>query len=145
MSPEQQQQARAIAFLATTTRPVGATRWDAEGVYAHVARLMERGLSTYEVAARALAHAQDAKAKTPGVIATPPKHTPETNPTRYPPKTADECGAHPGQWAGACAVCLGPKVHDEEPGDRDLHPRHQPDPDAATHVARLRALARGEH
>jgi hypothetical protein len=106
-------QQAALVHLAVTTRPHGSSVWDAAGVAAHVARLVERGLSAQEVINRALGHAWDRNAKTPGVLATPVRMAGQveaSNPTPYPTTRADECRLHPGQPVDTCRACAADRL-----------------------------------
>jgi len=100
-----EQDARAIAYLAGRLRDEthGAAKWDQPGIWAIVSGLIGRNLAvTIEQVTR---HAADPEAKTPGAILRP--FTPEApgrQPAR-PPKRADECPHHPGQWSGSCGGC----------------------------------------
>lgn len=61
-----EQQARALAFLATSCRPHGASRWDEAGVLAAIAKVKHLALADVMLAvARA---ADDRELKTPGAI-----------------------------------------------------------------------------
>lgn len=60
------QQIRAIAFLAAQCRPSGAPRWDESGVVASIAKV--RHLALGDVILATIRAAQQADAKTPGVI-----------------------------------------------------------------------------
>ena len=60
------QQMRAIAFLAASVRPHGARRWDEAGIVASLAKV--RHLSLGDVVLAAIRAAQQHDAQTPGVI-----------------------------------------------------------------------------
>lgn len=74
------QQARAIAFLAAAARPIGARRWDEAGIVANVLKVRDRALSTVVIAT--MQAAEDRNAVSPGVIPTAGPHwrTPESSP-----------------------------------------------------------------
>jgi len=65
--PLTDQDIRALVHLATACRPNGAPRWDEAGIYASIAKV--RNLHLADVALAVIRAADDAGAKTPGVIA----------------------------------------------------------------------------
>lgn len=116
MTPDEQNW---LTWGAIRHRPNGATRWHEAGTRAAIAKHCATwGLP--EATAHVLAHARDPKANTPNVIAS--RYTPDNEPQvgghRHPPRIADECPEHAGQYASACSGCaaddLGPR--DEDPG-----------------------------
>lgn len=82
-------QARMLTALAVACRPVGAPRWDDEGVFRAIGRIQTWSLPI--VIEHVIRHAADAKAKTPGVIGS--SHTPAElgMPTSTPPRKAEQC------------------------------------------------------
>lgn len=94
--PADDQQLRAIAFLATSCRPHGARKWDESGIYAKLAEVRDRSLGSVIIAA--IQAAEDRGAETPGVIPKPGPHwrTPESAPVT----SADRVPAD-----GHCATC----------------------------------------
>ena len=114
--PTTDQDARALTYLAKRLREEthGANRWDEAGIYAIVAKLTGRNLAL--VVEQVTRHAADVDAKTPGAINRP--FTPEApKANRWePPKAADQCPHHPGQWATSCGGCVADKhAADETP------------------------------
>ncbi len=65
--PLTDQDIRALTFLAARCRPRGAPRWDDHGIAAAIAKVRHLHLS--DVALSVIRAADDADAKTPGVIA----------------------------------------------------------------------------
>ena len=93
---------------------------------------------------RVTRHARDAEARTPGAIERPfVPDAPKSAGVRYPPKGADECPRHVGEWVDACRICNAPRAVDEEPEDRTAR-RTERTSNYAEHVQTLRALARKE-
>ncbi|MBA3782856.1 MAG: hypothetical protein H0X12_13520 [Nocardioides sp.] len=95
--PVTEQQARAIAFLAVSARPHGATRWDEAGVYANVLKVADRSLGSVVIAT--MQAAEDRKAQSPGVIPASgphwrnPESAPSSQRTPYDPMTfCGTCG-----------------------------------------------------
>jgi len=85
-----------LAALAIACRPHGAPRWDEAGVVATIAKL--NGLLLADVAHAVLRAAEDATAKTPGVIAaTTSIHWRERSPHHTAPR-------EPHAWE-ACTTC----------------------------------------
>lgn len=70
--PVTDQQARAIAFLASAVRPHRAATWDEAGIVANIAKVRDRELAT--VALAVIRAAADREAKSPGVIPTNGPH-----------------------------------------------------------------------
>ena len=91
--PVTKDQAHMLASLAVACRPRGAPHWDEAGVVAAIAKL--NGLLLADVAHAVLRAAEDATAKTPGVItATSSIHWRERSPhhtTPLPPKAGEFC------------------------------------------------------
>ena len=121
-----------LTWGAIQHRPHGAPKWDEAGTRALIERCC--GSWSLDVATlHVLAHARDPKAKTPGVITgTAPSAEPQKTP-RYPPKAADECATHPGEWLDACRICAGPKAAD---GDEKPRPTERRPPSEAYQRAR---------
>jgi hypothetical protein len=65
--PLTDQDIRALVHLAVACRPKGAPRWDEQGIFASIAKV--RQLHLADVALAVIRAADDAGAKTPGVIA----------------------------------------------------------------------------
>lgn len=65
--PLNDQDIRALTYLAGRCRPTGAPRWDDAGIAAAIAKV--RHLHLADVALSVIRAADDAKAQTPGVIA----------------------------------------------------------------------------
>jgi hypothetical protein len=83
-------QARMLTALAVACRPVGASRWDDEGVFRSIGKIQHWSLPI--VIEHVIRHAADPKAKTPGVIGS--SHTPAElgMPTATPPRKHEQCG-----------------------------------------------------
>ena len=94
--PVTDQQARAIAFLAASVRPHGASRWDEGGIYANVMKVADRQLSTVVIAV--MQAAEDRGALSPGVI-------PTTGPHWRDPGSAPKPATRPWSAAEFCHVC----------------------------------------
>lgn len=97
-------QARMLTALAIACRPVGAPTWDEEGTFRAIGKIAQWPIGM--VCEHVIAHAQDAKAKTPGVIGS--SYKPEVSAgtaKRGNPKRDQECPDHPGQWPDNCAGC----------------------------------------
>lgn len=134
------QEIRWLTWGAIAHRPAHSPRWDEPGTLKAITEVC--GTWTLEVATtHVLAHARDAKAKTPYAITGNPPANEAQRPPRYPPKAADECRNHPGEWADQCRICHGPQVADEQPGDRDTRPGRS---NVSERVAELRRLKAGE-
>lgn len=137
-----EQDLRALAYLAQRLRAEthGAGKWDEAGLWPVLKRLEGHNLAlTIE---RVTRHAADPQARTPAAIERPfVPEAPTSSGHRYPAKPDDECRIHVGEWAETCRMCAADRLAGDE-----TPPRRQPPAatDAATHVARLRALARGE-
>lgn len=120
-------------------RPAGAPQWDEQGTL----KAITDCCGTWDLATateHVLAHARDPQAKTPFAIrgAAPSSTTPERA-AYYPPKPAESCRVHPGEWVGSCRICRGPKTVDEEPGDRPTR-RQEASRRAGEHIAALRLI-----
>jgi hypothetical protein len=103
--PVNQQQMRAIAFLAAAARPNGAKAWDEDGIVANIAKVADRSLGAVVIAV--MQAAKDRNAQTPGVIASAGPHwrNPETAPTAA--KVAYDANGFCstcGQTAATCRV-----------------------------------------
>lgn len=100
--PVNEQQQRALAFLAVACRPHGAPHWDEAGVMASIAKVAH--LSLADVILAVTRAADDRDAKTPGVI---PKlnapHWRERNPDR--PKQRE-----PYDPTTYCGICGKPEA-----------------------------------
>lgn len=64
--PLNDQDIRALTYLAGRCRPLGAPRWDEAGIFAAITKV--RHLAMDDVALSVIRAAADAKAQTPGVI-----------------------------------------------------------------------------
>lgn len=84
--PVNEQQARAITFLAMAARPTGAPRWDEGGVYANVMKVADRAVGAVTIAV--IQAAEDRNAQSPGVIPTNGPHwrDPAAAPTEERPR-----------------------------------------------------------
>jgi hypothetical protein len=122
-------QQQSLVHLAVTTRPHGSSTWDAAGVAAHVAALVNKGLSAQEVINRTLGHAWDRNARTPGVLATPVRMAGQveaSNPVPYPAKRADECRLHPGQSIDSCRACAADALVEDKTPIPNVARRYEP-------------------
>lgn len=111
------QELRAIHFLALRVRKVtaGAGPWDADGLMSNLRKIADRNL--HMTIEHVLRHAADPNAKTPGVLAgsyTPVAPTPTRRTS--PPKRAEECRTHIGQYADNCGGCNADRL--AEPADQ---------------------------
>lgn len=70
--PVTDQQARALAFIASAVRPHRASTWDEAGIVANIAKVRDRDLAA--VALAVIRAASDREAKSPGVIPTNGPH-----------------------------------------------------------------------
>lgn len=134
-----EQEIRWLTWGATQMRPHGAPKWDEPGTLKAISDhcgTWDLGTATEHV----LAHARDPKARTPLAIrGTAPLSTAPERLPYSPPKSENACVVHPGEWVGSCRICRGPRVVDEEPGDRPARPRPATT-DQSTHVAEARRL-----
>lgn len=114
-----EQQMRAIAFIAARCRPSGAKAWDEPGIVANLRKLAHVNLA--EVTMATIRAASNRQAENPGVI---PVMTGEhwrekvsDSPRPHPPRRDEECHAHPGQRATNCGGCRADHQRgDESPG-----------------------------
>lgn len=136
-----EQDLRALAYLAQRLRTEthGAAKWDHAGLWPVLKRLEGHNLAlTIE---RVTRHAADPDARTPAAIERPfVPEAPKATGVRYPPKAADECRLHPGEWATSCRACAG----DALAGDPKRPTRAPRTGDYSERVAELRAAMRGE-
>ena len=104
---------RWLTWGAIHHRPHGAPKWDEPGT---AQAIRERcGNWELDVATQhVLAHARDPKARTPFAIKGTAPSTEPTRAPRRPPKPADECRLHLGEWADACRICMAPKAIDDD-------------------------------
>lgn len=115
-----QQQQRAIAYLAARMRPTGSTPWDEPGIVASLAPLAHMQLA--EVVMAVTRAASNPAAKTPGVIAVVTgehwreRVTPRT--AVRPPKRGEECEHHPGRFGDNCAGCAADRLAGDRPPPR---------------------------
>lgn len=140
------QQIRAIAFLAARCRPTGSKPWDEAGIAANLRKIAH--VDSAEVIIATIRAATNRKADTPGVIPNMTgehwrERVTERQPAR-PPRREDECKTHAGQWADSCGGCrVGdlPGYGDDEP---DPHPFSHADAAFDASLARAQlALVRG--
>lgn len=140
--PTTKRDIQALHYLAQRLRDEthGAGKWHDNGLIAVLAKLEGRNLA--DTIERVTRHAADKDARTPAAIERPfvPPPSQSERGHRYPPKAADECRTHPGQgqWSDSCAICLGPKPVDEEPGDRATRPQQTPPTDRSDLLAAAR-------
>lgn len=135
MSSLDDRQVQALAFLASTTRPRGATRWDAPGLVAFIRKLLDRGLSAQEIVDRTMRHAWDPHAKTPGVLLSPAHTEPDKgNPVIYPARRGEDCKLHAGERREHCRACAADRLV----GDTTSPPNLHRDVDLAPVVAELK-------
>ena len=137
-----QQQIRALAYLAARMRPSGSTPWDEPGVVAALAKVAHLNLA--EVVMATTRAATNPDVKSPGVI---PVLTGEHWRERVVPRTHP----HPLRPEEACRRCGGIKGdchctrerlaadHDDDPNPRA---DHTTDPRALAHAEMARAKAR---
>jgi len=94
------QQIRALAFLAKSCRPTGARRWDEAGIVAAIAQVRSRSLP--EVAMAVIRAASDRDCQTPGVIPSNGSHWAESVSVRPAVVESAPVGTR-------CTVCGNPK------------------------------------
>lgn len=87
--------------------------WDTPGILANIGKVKQ--LNAWEVAHALLRLAENPKAESPGALATTGgehwrERAREGGTVRRPPKKADECRTHPGQWATHCGPCATDKL-----------------------------------
>jgi len=116
-----EQQIRALAFLAARVRPRGAKPWDEAGIAANVRKVAHVQLA--EVVMATIRAAANDKADSPGVIPNlggehwREKVAPTT--AKRPPRISEECHYHPGQFADNCGGCHADELAgDEKPPAR---------------------------
>lgn len=90
------QQIRAIAFLAARCRPTGATPWDEPGIVANLRKVTHLNLA--EVVIATVRAAANREAASPGVIAV-------TNGEHWREKVAERPRPHPPRRDEQCTVC----------------------------------------
>lgn len=135
------QELRALHFLALRVRRAtsGAGPWDADGLMTNLRKIADRNL--HLTVEHVLRHAADPNAKTPGVIVgsfTP--EAPKATPKLHPPKKADECRHHPGQYPPPyCGPCA---TEGRAWGDDQATPTSPADREAS--LAACREALRGE-
>lgn len=103
--PVNEQQARAIAFLAVAARPHGASRWEEAGVLANIAKIRDRNLASVVIAV--MQAAEDRGATTPGVIPTAGPHW--RDPGSAPPPPSE-----PYDRETYCGTCSEPRHRCEQ-------------------------------
>lgn len=135
MTPDQ---IRWLTWGAIQHRPSGAPKWDEPGT--HKAISDHCGTWGLEVATEhVLAHARDAKARTPFAIKGNKPHTEPTAGPRFPARAGvDECRYHRGEYEAACRACAADKLAGDEPPEP--YAEVAPPEVVAAHVAELRAL-----
>lgn len=99
--PVTEQQARAIAFLASSVRPHGAPRWDEAGIYANVLKVRDRSLGSVVIAT--IQAAEDRNAQSPGVL-------PSAGPHWRNPETAPRTGPNTWEPDKVCTTCSRPEA-----------------------------------
>jgi hypothetical protein len=118
------QQLRAIAYLTLAARPVGAPRWDEQGVLANLAKCRDRSVAALTIAA--VQAAEDRGAATPGVIPTPGPHWRQPTPAEatQPREVFDR--------ATFCGVCSEPQDRCQArwEGDHEFVPKAKLPPGA---------------
>lgn len=121
-----------LTWGAVQHRPSGAPKWDEPGT--HKAITEHCGAWGIDVATQhVLAHARDAKARTPFAIKGNPPHTEPSKAARQPAKPgADECRAHAGEWATSCRSCAADRLANDAPAP--IH-RQKPPAEVATRGA----------
>jgi hypothetical protein len=126
MTPEQ---INWLTWGAVQHRPHGAPRWDEPGTRAAIVE--HCGSWGIDIATQhVLAHARDAKAKTPFVIKGKAPHNEPTSAARQPAKPGgDECPMHPGEYAAACRSCAADRLA----GDESTRPQRQKAPADVAH------------
>ena len=138
MTPDQ---LRWLTWGAIQHRPHGAPKWDEPGTAKAIAD--HCGTWDLDVATtHVLAHARDPKARTPFAIkGLAPSSTEPVRHVRQPPKIADECRRHPGEWADHCRACAGDRLAGEAAGEAGERRRST---HTSERIAELRAALRGE-
>lgn len=123
----------------------GCKIWDKQGTDVIFARELV-GMNFQTAVELVVAHSVDPDAKTPAAIKRPFK--PDTSAARKrsgPPKRAEECPHHPGQYADNCGGCHADELADDDPDAEspaeDL--AKQALPNALTGPAAVRAALRG--
>lgn len=128
-----QQQQRALAYLAARMRPTGASPWDEPGIVAALAKVQHLALP--DVAMATIRAAANADAKTPGVIPNLAGEHWRERVTRSevfrPPHRGEHCHLC-GKWREACVCSDGPTLRPDAPS-----------PNVDDHIQRLRELVRG--
>jgi phage tail protein X len=124
------QELRAISWLACRARPVGARRWDEAKVFTEAAKVRERSLSA--VALAVLRAAADRNAERPEVISSAGSHWGDTIvPGAFVPRAAPT--------GTRCTVC-GKAAHTGHEDHPFTLPAEKPDPETvAAKVAALKA------
>lgn len=136
MTPDQ---IRWLTWGAIQHRPHGAPKWDEPGT--HKAIVDHCGSWGLEVATEhVLAHARDAKARTPFAIkGNKPNHEPGSG-VRYPAtKGEDECELHKGEWAGSCRACAADRLAKDPEARTPVRP-HTSAPPTDTYLAAKNGL-----
>lgn len=130
--PVTKDQAHMLANLAIACRPIGAPHWDAPGVVAAIGKV--NNLLLADVAHAVIRAAEDATAKSPGVItATQSIHWRERSTHRTVP--------HPPKRDEACLDC-GARLDDCRCGSRRTQPVGK-NPRNHEHAEQARAALRG--
>ena len=132
MTPDQ---IRWLTWGAIQHRPNGAPRWDEPGTSKAIGdhcRSWDFAMATEHV----LAHARDAKARTPFAIKGNAPHTEPGRGPRFPAGDGDECRFHVGEWAATCRACAADRLAGDVPTARPM----TKSADTSEHVARLRAI-----
>ena len=131
-------QARMLTALAIACRPVGAPKWDDEGTFRAIGKINTWPIAM--VCEHVIAHASDAKAKTPGVIGSAYKPEKSAGRLTYRPPRREESCARCGRFLTLCLGTCADVVDDYEPSP-DLPPVTDVSPRLA---ARLAALTKEE-
>lgn len=112
LMPVNQQQQRAIAFLAAAARPYGAPAWDESGILANVAKVADRNLASVVIAV--MRAAEDRNATTPGVIPTNGPHWRDPGSAPPPPFEPFDQSAFCGTCGKPEARCQSTRVADDD-------------------------------
>jgi hypothetical protein len=118
MTPDQ---IKWLTWGAIQHRPSGAPKWDEPGT--HKAITDHCGSWGLDIATdHVLAHARDAKARTPFAIKGNKPHTDPSGGPRFPAGEGDECSFHRGEWATSCRSCAADRLAGDNPTGRPTTP-----------------------
>lgn len=143
MMSNDEQNYRAIAFLAARCRPTGSKPWDEAGIVANLRKVGH--ISLPELAMATIRAAANRACDNPGVIPNlGGEHWREKVAERdrwRPPKRDEECRTHLGQYASNCGGCRADQLAIDEPDEQETP---MPNPSGLTGAAMVRAqLAQG--